>query len=588
MSVIPSPSSRCARVWACIQRTPWQLAVVVSLSYLLLAAMWLSPLLGSMTQKIATHRGSFDWTDDLFLLEYMARGITHGHLSFDTRLLGAPSGVNLSWTALNYFWLALFFPITIWFGVIAAYNSIVLVSLATNGMAMYWSSRRWMRRRTSAFLAGVLFMFSPYVMAHTLIDHLDLISVWTVPVFFALLYDAMTERRYSLRKSGLIIGLILSIQAFTSEEVLALMIVGGAIAVCFWLVANHLDRAMLKSLLRLALWAAPLGMVGVLLVTIAQFAGGHVIHGALVNSTPFSANALDFILPGRWVIATLPYINGIMARINYDPHESAAVYIGVPVLIVMYAQFKRRHRSDRYLVGAIVVICIFMLGYQLAIGSHVFNISIMPMKLIAVIPMLRNLLPVRIGLLADVAVVILLCRYVDSLRWRRSDGKRWVLVAIVMLSWLPLLPSGVAPVVPPYFTHYASPRHGGRPIMLVVPFAQTGPTSVSEYWQARAHDRFAMPEGYYVSRPSRGMVLGLGPVPTKFTVDLFMMTLYGRFPYPYRSVTGVRQYLRSRDVSAVVLGPTAHQVGLLKALTYWLSQKPVRDQGVWIWRPKGF
>lgn len=237
-----------------IKPQPYLLAVVVPLTYLLLAATWLSPVLGSMTQRLATHRGSFDWTDDLFLLEYMARGIVRGHLAFDTRLLGAPGGVNLSWTALNYFWSALFFPITVWWGVIAAYNSIMLVSLAADGVAMYWAARRWMQRRISAFLAGVLFMFSPYVMTHALINHLNLMSVWTVPVFFALLYDATTERRYPLPKSGLGMGFMLSIQAFTSEEVMALMVLATGLILFCWLLTNRLDRTALKVAFRLAVW----------------------------------------------------------------------------------------------------------------------------------------------------------------------------------------------------------------------------------------------------------------------------------------------------------------------------------------------
>lgn len=332
----------------------------------------------------------------------------------------------------------------------------------------------------------------------------------------------------------------------------------------------------------------PLGLVGVLLVTLAQFTGGYVIHGAVTNSQEFSVNVLDFFLPGRWAAITTPYIHALMTHINYDSHESAAAYIGLPIMAVVYVQFKRKQRLDRHLLWIAIGACVFMLGYQLIVGYYVLNFPLLPMKLMGAIPMLQNVIPVRIGLIADATLVVLICRYADCLRWHRNDIKKWTLVAIATISWLPVLPSSIHIPAPAYFVHYKSPEHQSRPILLLVPFAQTGSTSISEYWQALAHDQFAMPGGYYESSLSAGTVFGLGPPPTRFTINLFTMTMYGHLQRPYPTIASVHQYLKSHDISAVVLGPTPHEAGLKTILSYWLSQSPVRNQGVWIWQLKGF
>ena len=120
------------------------------------------------------------WWVRLALLE------KHTH-PFFTDLLFYPTGVSLLFHTLNPFNGLLALPVQVAWGLLPAYNVVVLFSFVAGGYGAYLLARRWLGPRGTflpAFAAGVVFTFSPFHFAH-LLGHMQVISLEWIP-FYAL------------------------------------------------------------------------------------------------------------------------------------------------------------------------------------------------------------------------------------------------------------------------------------------------------------------------------------------------------------------------------------------------------------------
>ncbi len=110
----------------------------------------------------------------------------HAHPWF-TNLLYAPTGVGLLFHTLNAFNGFITLPIQLAFGLLPAYNAVVLISFTLGGLGAYLLARYVLGPGSShlaAFAAGVIFTFSPFHIAH-LLGHMQVISLEWIP-FYAL------------------------------------------------------------------------------------------------------------------------------------------------------------------------------------------------------------------------------------------------------------------------------------------------------------------------------------------------------------------------------------------------------------------
>ena len=102
-----------------------------------------------------------------------------------TDLLYHPTGVGLLFHTLNAFNGITFLPVQLAFGLLPAYNAVVVFSFATGGLGGYLLARQVLgagSNRLAAFLAGAIFTFSPYHFAH-LLGHMQLIALAWLPFY---------------------------------------------------------------------------------------------------------------------------------------------------------------------------------------------------------------------------------------------------------------------------------------------------------------------------------------------------------------------------------------------------------------------
>ena len=94
---------------------------------------------------------------------------------------------------------------------------------------MCWLLLRWVDWWPAAVVGGLVFGFSPFVLANLAVGHLDLVVLALVPLAAGALDELVVRQRRSPLWVGAALGLVLVVQFFVSTEVLV-MVVGAAVA----------------------------------------------------------------------------------------------------------------------------------------------------------------------------------------------------------------------------------------------------------------------------------------------------------------------------------------------------------------------
>ena len=119
-------------------------------------------------------------------------------------------------------------PITWIFGPIATLNVALLLSPVVSGMAMFILLRRWVSWEPAAFIGGVLYGFSPLILTNLYFSHLNLTMSPIPPLLVACLDEIVIRQRRRPVVTGVLLGLLLTLQFFLSTELLVIMALAGA------------------------------------------------------------------------------------------------------------------------------------------------------------------------------------------------------------------------------------------------------------------------------------------------------------------------------------------------------------------------
>ena len=144
------------------------------------------PLVRQFTSAIPGD--SFDGWQNYWNLWWLRSALLDAHMHpFYTPMLFHPTGVSLLFHTLNPFNGLAALPVQVVWGLLPAYNFIVLLSFTLGGLGAYLLARevlgfgaKWL----PAFVAGAIFTYSPFHFAH-LLGHMQVISLEWIP-FFAL------------------------------------------------------------------------------------------------------------------------------------------------------------------------------------------------------------------------------------------------------------------------------------------------------------------------------------------------------------------------------------------------------------------
>jgi len=173
-------------------------------AYLLLTVVMTWPLVAQWTMAIPGD--SFDgWQNYWNQWWVKVALVDRQQTPFRTDLLYYPTGVDLYFHTLNPFNGATTLPIQLSLGLIQAYNSVVLLSWVLAGYGVYllvlWllhadaiDDRIPVTSHLAAFIAGVIFTFAPFHMAH-LLGHMQVMSLEWIPFYVLYLLRATRQQR---------------------------------------------------------------------------------------------------------------------------------------------------------------------------------------------------------------------------------------------------------------------------------------------------------------------------------------------------------------------------------------------------------
>ena len=577
---------------------------VAACVYLVLAvALWWGVWSGHPTTTSTC--GCGDTSILTWFMAWPAYALRHGDaLFFSTRAVH-PYGINVpantSFPAIS---LPLA-PLTWIAGPVASLNvaatlAPVVGALSTRGLLLRWGS--W---QPAAFVAGLFYGFSPFVLENLALQHVEFATLVVPPLLFLCLDELLVRQRGRAWAWGLAVGGLCAVQFFVSAEVLAMCALAAALGIGLLVVAALVgDRAVLATRWRHAATgvAVAAGSGAALLAYPAWYAvaGPRGLPRRVWPDVEYFGSA--------WRTLFLPAAphdrgpNPVLETYGYfGSHPLLLGYLGLGMVATLVVGLAWFHRDARLWFCAALLVALEALSLGASAG---------PWRLFDRVPLLANIVPDRLAGVADLFAAVLLGLVVDrahrsGLRWpgRRRDARPGpgtvIALALAALALVPIaayeqLPFTTRPVdVPPWFTTVGT-RLPARAVILTYPFASSGLRAPMP-WQATAGLRYSLVGGGSITpdppahpTPSERAVAhatldlvnlsdGFLPLPTGAPAESARLRLavrrWGVTTVVVPSERGWPPALRGRSV------PVA--VGYLTAA---LGAAPVHRADAWVWR----
>lgn len=415
--------------------------------------------------------------------------LLHGENPVITHAIWAPAGLNLTWATGVPGLAAVFAPVTLLFGPVAAYNVAATLMPALAAWTCFLLCRRLTRSFWASFIGGYLFGFSSYMLGQQE-GHMHMTSVFLIPLI-ALAFVRRLQGEIGSRKLALQLGALFFLQLLFSTELLLTVSLAILVALLVAFAASPPLRARIRSLV------VPLGQAYLLVLVIASpfvyYAVKGFEHHSINPPRSFAADLLNFVLPTRLLLVDHQRLWQIAEHFPGNDSERGA-YIGLPVLVIV-ALFARSHWRlpySRVLLLWLGVAMLVELGAELHVDGH--SVVPLPVALVDHWPLLNNVLPVRISLFASLITAVIVALFVAAAR------SPWTRVVLPLLALASLLPrpgshSWITVTAQPRFITdglYKTCLTRGETVV-VLPFGSSGDSML---WQARSDYWFRLAGGF--------------------------------------------------------------------------------------------
>jgi hypothetical protein len=560
--------------------TPWLIACCYLLGAVAVTwPLWADP---------ATRTQAGDVQDvNLFawFMRYTATAVSHGGLpSLTTAAMNAPHGINLMWNTSLLLPGVLLAPVTLVAGPQTALTVLLTLGFAGSAASLFWVLRRWGASYLAAGIGGAVYGFSPALL-NSGIGHYNLQFAVLPPLIIDALLRILTGHGHSVR-TGAWLGLLAAAQLFTGEELLTDTAVAALVLTVALVISQR--GVTFKKTKDVAAGLA-VGAVVVLLICgralWAQFNGplAEQYVPRLTHYTSFlSAHPAVFVTPpGDLLFHTSA---SAAAAADYPAHLSEYLaYLGWPLIAVLLAAAVCywRHPPVRIMAVTFAVLELLSLG-----DSYQHAGRFLPWHWLQDLPVLSQMIPDRLAILADGAAAAVLAFALDRARLAAAQGPNWrrgrVATAIAVLAVLPLtpLPFRVAPLPPVpagWRAAFARLRLAPSARVLVVPIPDAH-FSQAMRWQADTGEPGSLIGGFFLG-PGQSGDATVSPGPATTDAGYLNPLWDGRAPFLDRSRAQVQadlEYWRPAAVVEVIrarsrlgpiltglLGPPAFRVGRL-------------------------
>ncbi|HMQ29234.1 MAG TPA: hypothetical protein PKD53_00840 [Chloroflexaceae bacterium] len=270
-------------------------SLAVAAGYLALALLLVAPALPALATAIPGGPiAAVDGWQNVWNLWWVERALAAGRDPFVTDLLFYPGGAGLHLQTLGLPQALLALPATALWGPVAGYNLALVTSLTLSGLAAHALALRVAGERRAAFLAGALFLCSPYLLTRVHDGQLELAGLhW--PALYALFLLRLVED--GRRRDALGAGALLALTGLTSWYYLLFMALYSAGFALLWLPRRRAGLARVAGLLALVALTVGALLLPALGPALATSRADAVTHPGEAEVVRRSANLLDFWLP---------------------------------------------------------------------------------------------------------------------------------------------------------------------------------------------------------------------------------------------------------------------------------------------------
>lgn len=572
-------------------RHNWALgSLLVLVGYFLLAVLvfhntWASP----SSQLVG---GCCDSPAPAWFLNWASFSILHGLNPLYTHYLGSPSGVNVMWQPPAMLVVGILVsPIELIFGPFVTYNFVITFALAGSAFASYITLNRWVGGRTGPFIGGLLFGFSPFMLAQSY-GHPDLMVDLPIPLFFLALSDLLFYQRHRAWVSGAQLGGLFALQFLISQELSAGLLVATAVVIVAFVLFR--PRSMLNNTKRLIVGvgaASAVSTLSLLLPLLVEFKGSNRLRGLLRPENTFVSDVANLIIPNPYASQFAPPNTSYVTTWSWDIAE-IGIYIGLPLLILLVVVVILKRRD--LVVQTAAFSGILMLILSMGPSFHIAGIDLripLPWALAQRLPLLPNLLPERLAIFWQLAVAVLVATAVHHIERTRTVKVRILSGALLFLALTPLLPlvdfPTWKPTIPTFFKTTQVDRIPNAARVLLVPFPRDQIYNVEPMlWQLAAHLRFVMPGGYILLPAPSGFGLAeTGGTENILTAELDQLASSTK-PVSLKDLDfrALRAELHHEYApSFVVVGPMPNEHEAVVFTERLIGHMPQYEGGVYIW-----
>jgi hypothetical protein len=314
--------------------------------------------------------GGGDGTYFIWLIRWYQKALFELKISpFFNPCMNFPQGWNLATTDITPAMIGLALPGSLFFGPTWGYNFAMLVSFVLSGWGMFLWVKHLTRSSLAGLVAGTIFAFIPFKMAHYMTGHLSLAGTQWFPFYFWGLFDLLKQDKFSWKPvllSSIAAGLI----GLTSPYYIYMTIVISGIFLTGFLIFKGYQRlktiVFWKSLVAFSLLTAIL--VGLSMLPYLYLNAQNGLADRSVDYlNRYSASPTDFFIPS---VKQFLWGNWIDDHFNPEFFNEATLYIGaVSFVLAVIAWWKWRKSEFPDLLGISLLVVaasfILALGIQL-------------------------------------------------------------------------------------------------------------------------------------------------------------------------------------------------------------------------------
>jgi len=450
-------------------------------------------------RAIVGRNPSSDFQIMTWSLAWWPWAVGHGVDPLHTSLLWPPGGFSLLWLTSVPAPALLALPLTLSAGPLVAYNVLMLAAVVLAAGSAYLLCHELTGRAVPSALGGLVFGLSPYMLGHTLSEHLDLTFVFPVPLLALLAVRYVRGKtsppRFVAGSAALLLILLGSSLELFLDLTLVLACV-GALALAF--ARSPLRRALMRvARLLLLAYAVCLPVAAAVAAAALSTPHGQIHH----VPSDYSVDLLNLVVPTPTLLT-----GGVHAARAVSGHFVGNIgerdgYLGLPLIVVALLALRAEWRRGAWVAGLVVAIAVLLsLGPAPTLdGRALFELPLSSSR----IPLLGDALPARLSLFAALGAACL-CAF-----WVARPGRPVLRLAVGALVAFSLVPNFSPPRVLPNawprtaFFAWSTPRaprgfvdfSAWRRIVrrganvLVLP---TGDFTAAGYWQVEAAMRFAL------------------------------------------------------------------------------------------------